>query len=124
MKDMIISEKVREKEILSIEGIADTNAPAEVARISNPVNLAGRYIWAMSDSNLDVAKELELTGIKKYWRRAGQVEMELDWLHNWIPARATFVRHLRRVYNNKEVGQNMWQGSMSREWLALVGKGK
>ena len=36
----------------------------------------------MSNANMDEAKELRLTGIKKYWRRAGEVEMELDWLHN------------------------------------------
>ncbi len=56
---------------------------------------------------MDVVKELELTGVKKYWRRAGQVEMEFDWLHDWIPALATFVRHSQRVYDNEEVGQNM-----------------
>ncbi len=61
----------------------------------------------MSDADLDTAKELELTGIKKYWRRACQVEMELEWLHDWIPALAIFVRHSRRVYDNEEVGQNM-----------------
>ncbi len=33
--------------------------------------------------------------------------MELDWLHDWIFAQATFVRHLRRLYDNKEVDQNM-----------------
>ncbi len=56
---------------------------------------------------MDAAKELELTRVKKYWRQAGQVEMKLDWLHDWIPALATFVRHSRRVYNNEEVGQNI-----------------
>ena len=81
MKDVIIEEKAREKEGLS-EGIADTTAPAEVARASSPVDLAGKYMWAMSIADMDAAKELGLTGIKKYWRRAGQVEMELDWLHD------------------------------------------
>ena len=70
MKDVIIEEKVREKEGLS-EGIADTTAPAEVARASSPVDLAGKYMWAMSNADMDAAKELGLTGIKKYWRHAG-----------------------------------------------------
>ncbi len=107
MKDVIILEKAREEEMLSLEGIADTTAPAEVTRVSSLVDLTGRYNWAMSDADLDAAKELGLTGIKKYWRHAGQVEIELDWLYDWIPTLAIFVKHLHRVYDNKEVGHNM-----------------
>ncbi len=81
MKDVIISEKAREDEMLS-ESITDTTAPAEVARVSSLVDLVGRYNWVMSNVDLNTAKELGLTSIKKYWRRAGQVEMELDWLHD------------------------------------------
>ncbi len=66
MKDVIISEKAREEEILSLKGIADTTALAEVAWVSSPVDLAGRYNWAMSNADLDIAKELGLTSIKKY----------------------------------------------------------
>ena len=36
----------------------------------------------MSNTDLDTAKKLGLTGIKKYWRCASQVEIELDWLYN------------------------------------------
>ena len=39
-------------------------------------------MWEISNANLDTAKELGLTGIKKYWRCAWQVEIELDWLHD------------------------------------------
>ncbi len=81
MKNVIISEKAREKEMLP-ESVADMTAPAEVARVSSPVDLAGRYNWAMSVVDLDAAKELGLTDIKKYWRRASQVEMEQDRLHD------------------------------------------
>ncbi len=42
MKNVIISEKIREEEMLS-ESIADTTTPAEVARVSSPIDLAGRY---------------------------------------------------------------------------------
>ena len=52
---------------------------------------------------MDVAKELGLTGIKKYWKRIGQVEIKIDWLHDYISAVATFMRHSHSVYNNKEV---------------------
>ncbi len=78
MKDVIISEKVREEEMLSLKGIADTTALAEVARVSSLVDLARRYNWAINNADLDTAKELGLTDIMKYWRRAGQIEMELD----------------------------------------------
>ncbi len=89
------------------EGITDATMLAELARVSSLVDLAGRYNWTMSHADLDVAKKLGLTDIKNYQRYAGQVEMELDWLHDSISVLATFVRHLYRVYNNKEVGQNM-----------------
>ena len=64
-----------------LESIADTTVPAEVAQVLNFVNFAVRYNWAMSDANLDIAKKLGLTDIKKYWRCASQVEIELEELH-------------------------------------------
>ncbi len=114
---MIVLEKAREDKILS-ESIADMTVPAEVARVTSPVNLIGRYNWAMSDADLDVAKKLRLTSIKIYWRCAGQVEMELDWLYDWIPTLTIFVRYSRRMYNNKEVGQNMSvRRDIDPEWV-------
>ncbi len=64
MKDVIISKKTWEEEILS-ESIADTTAPAEMAQILSPIDLAGRYNWAMSNADLNTEKKLGLTGIKK-----------------------------------------------------------
>ena len=61
----------------------------------------------MSNINLNLAKELRITSIKKYWRHTGQFEMELDWLYDWILALAIFVRHLHDVYNNEKVTENM-----------------
>ena len=78
---MIILEKAREEEMLS-ESIIDTTTPAEVAPVLSPVELVERYNWAMSDVDLDVAKKLGLTGIKKYWKHAGQVEIKQDWSHD------------------------------------------
>ncbi len=65
MKDMIISKKAKEKEIL-LEDIADTTVLAEVAWVLSVVDLAGRYNWAINNTDLDTAKELGLIGIKKY----------------------------------------------------------
>ncbi len=42
MKDVIISEKAREEEMLP-EGIANTSGPIEVARVLSTIYLAGRY---------------------------------------------------------------------------------
>ena len=65
MKDMIISTKAKEKEIL-LKGVADITALVEVAQVLSLVDLAGRYNWAMSNADLDIAKKLGLIGIKKY----------------------------------------------------------
>ena len=72
----------------------------------------------MSNANLDAAKELGLTGIKKYWKCTRQIEMELDWLYDWIPALVIFVRHSRRVYNNEKVIENMnVKQDIDLEWV-------
>ena len=89
------------------KGIANITAPAEVAQVLSFIDLAGRYNWAMSNIDLDVTKKLGLSGIKKYWRYVSQVEIELNWLYDWILILATFIRHSCRVYDNKKVGQNM-----------------
>ncbi len=47
------------------KGIANMTVPVEVARVLSYVDLATRYNWAMSNADLDIANELELTGIKK-----------------------------------------------------------
>ena len=106
MKNVIIKKKVREKEGLS-EGIVDKIAPAEVARALSPVDLAWEYMWAMNNANINAAKKLGVTGIKKYWSHAGQGEIELDWLYDWISVLATFVKYSHRVYNNEEVTKYM-----------------
>ena len=62
---MIIKKKAKKKENLS-KSIADTIVLAEVAWVSNPVNFARKYMWVMNNTNLDAAKKLGLTNIKKY----------------------------------------------------------
>ena len=44
----------------------DITAPAEVAQASNPVNFTSKYRWAISNFDMDAAKELGLTRVKKY----------------------------------------------------------
>ena len=108
MKDVVISKKAQEKERQLIVRNADKIAQAEVARTSSPMDLDGKYMWAMSNVDIDAARDLGLTDIKKHWRLAGQIEKEVDGLHrDWIPALAAFVKHSWKTNNNEEVTENM-----------------
>ena len=62
MEDVIIQKKAREKKGL-LKSITDTTALAEVAQALNSVVLVGKYMWAISNANIDVVKKLELTSI-------------------------------------------------------------
>lgn len=57
MKNVIILKKVRKKKEL-LKVIANITATAEVAQVSNLVDFAGRYKWAISNADLDEANEL------------------------------------------------------------------
>lgn len=61
---MIILEKAREEEMLS-ENIADTIISVKKALTSRLIDLVEWYKWVMSNTDLDVTKELGLTSIKK-----------------------------------------------------------
>lgn len=60
----------------------DTSVLIKVARALNPVNLVWKYKWVINNDNPNIAKKLELTGMKKYWKRTGQVEIKLNWLYD------------------------------------------
>lgn len=62
---MINLKEVRKNKRL-LKSIVDIIAPVDVAQQSSPINLARRYIWIMSNTDLDVAMKLWLTGVKKY----------------------------------------------------------
>ena len=95
------------KKVRLLKSTADTIILVEVAWASIPIDLTWRYRLIMSKADIEAVKELGLTGVKNYCRRAGQVEIELDGLYDWISALATFVRHSQKVYNSKEIGKNM-----------------
>ena len=71
MKDVIISIRSLEKEGQLVVTNADKIALAEVGRTSSPTDLDGKYIWAISNIDIDVARDLGLTEIKKHWRLDG-----------------------------------------------------
>ena len=57
IKDVINKKKVKEKKRL-LEGIVDITVPVKVVQASSLVDLAGKYIWAMNNADLDTAKKL------------------------------------------------------------------
>ena len=81
MKDVIISKKALKKEGQLVVRNVDKIALAEVGRTSSPIDLDGKYMWAISNVDIDAARDLGLTGIKKHWRLAGQIEKEVNGLH-------------------------------------------
>ena len=108
MKDVIISKKAPEKERQWVVRNADKIALAEVGRTSSPMDLDGKYMWAINNVDIDAARDLGLTGIKKHWRLASQIEKEVNGLHrDWIPALAAFVKHSQKTHDNEEITENM-----------------
>ena len=81
MKDVIISKKTLEKEGQLVVRNANKIALAEVRRTSSPMDLDGKYMWAISNVDIDAARDLGLTNIKKHWKLAGQIEKEVNGLH-------------------------------------------
>ena len=74
IKDMIAAAKRGRKngEPLAMENV-DKTVMGELAKVSNTIDLGNQYIQAISNGDIDVARDLELTSIKKYWRCAGQI---------------------------------------------------
>ena len=60
---------------------ANKIALVEVARTSSPMDLNGKYMWAISNVDIDAARDLVITGIKKHWRLAGQIRKEVNGLY-------------------------------------------
>ena len=72
------------------------------------MDLDSKYMWAISNVDIDAARNLELIGIKKHWRLTGQIEKKVNGLHkDWILAFAAFVKHSWKTHNNEEVIENM-----------------
>ena len=45
------------------------------------INLDSKYMWAIKNVDINAAKDLRLTGIKKHWRLAVQIEKEINEIH-------------------------------------------
>lgn len=55
---------------------------------------------------MDATKKFGLTRFNKYSKHDNQLEIKLDWPHDWILILVTFVRHLQKIYNKEKVTQN------------------
>ena len=79
IKDVIaVAKKDGEiKELLAMKNI-DKTAMAEVAKVLSVIDLRNKHNWAINNANIDVAGDLGLTSIKKYWKRAGQIQDKVD----------------------------------------------
>ncbi len=64
MKDMIAVAE-RGGKLLAIENEEKT-VIAEVAKVSSAINLGSKHSWAISNADIDAARDLRLTSIKKY----------------------------------------------------------
>ena len=72
------------------------------------MNFDGKYIWAISNVDIAVARDLKLTGVKKHGRLAGQIEKKVNGLdRNRIPIPAAFIKHFWKMHNNEKVTENM-----------------
>lgn len=63
---MILSKKVLEKEEQLIIKNANRIALSEVGKTSSSMNLDHRYKWVISNVDINAARDLGLTDIKKY----------------------------------------------------------
>lgn len=69
INDKIISEKIGEKERQLV--VENTIELAKVAKMLSLIDFDSKYMWAISNANIDAARDLGPTHMKKYWRHAG-----------------------------------------------------
>lgn len=76
--------------------------------MSNLIDLDSKYIQAISNTDIDVTRDLRLTSMKKYQRHTGQIKKKVNRLYkNWISPFATFVKNFWRIYDNEKMTENM-----------------
>ena len=59
----------------------DKIAQPEVTRTLSLMDLDSKYMWAMSNVDIDAARDLGLTDIKNQYRLTDQIEKEVDGLY-------------------------------------------
>lgn len=69
---IVVAKKSRKKQGLLVEKI-DKAVIVKVAKVSSVIDISNKYRWAINNIDIDVAGDLKLTGIKKYWKCIGQI---------------------------------------------------
>lgn len=75
-----VTERGKEIQGLLAEKI-DKVAIAKVAKVASAIDIGNKYRQAISNDDMDAARDLGLTGVKKEWRCVGQIQAEIDWLY-------------------------------------------
>ena len=71
---IVVVEKNREnKKLLVIENVDKTVIP-KVAKVLSVINLENKRSWVISNIDIDIAGDLKLICIKKYWRCTSQIQ--------------------------------------------------
>ena len=52
---------------------ADKIALVEFEKKSSLIDIYSKYMWVISNVDIDAAKNLRLTNIKKHWKLTGQI---------------------------------------------------
>ncbi len=76
MKDVIVVAK-RSGKLLAMKNVNKT-AIVEVTKVSSGIDLRSKHSCAISNADMDVAGNLGLTSIKKYWRHVSQIQDKVD----------------------------------------------
>lgn len=73
----------------------------KVVKMLSLIDLDSKYIWAISNADINDARDLELTIVKKYWRRAGRIKNKMNGLYkNQISTLSIFIKHFWRIHSN------------------------
>ena len=81
---------------------------AEFGKTLGLIDLNNKDFWAISNIDINVAKNLGLTSIQKHWRLTEQIKKKVNGLYrDWIPVLTVFVKYSRKMHDNKKVTENM-----------------
>lgn len=73
MKNVIAAaEKHKENQGPLIEKV-DKVMMAEVTKVLTAIDIDSKCKWVISNADMNAARDLRLTGVKKYWRYASQI---------------------------------------------------
>lgn len=86
----------------------DEIALAEGTKTSSLMDFDNKYIWAISNININAARDLGLIGIKKHSKLASQIKNKVNGLYrDWISVLVAFVKLSQKTHNNKKVIKKM-----------------